>query len=47
MDLGELLHEIKRAVDDLRAAYIEDGRGPDFDRFVAAERARGQWPFDE
>jgi Family of unknown function (DUF6194) len=46
MDEWGSLAALRRKLDVIRAEYVADGRGGEFDAYVERMRASGDWPFD-
>jgi hypothetical protein len=46
MDAGEVLRLLRQELEVLRAEYIANGCGDEFDRQIASLRAEGRYPFD-
>jgi hypothetical protein len=47
MDTSGLLATLHRELEALRAEYIANGRGDEFDAYVEHLRTEGRWPFEE
>lgn len=47
MDASSLLATLHRELEQLRAEYVANGRGDEFDAYVDRLRDEGKWPFEE
>jgi hypothetical protein len=47
MDTSGLLGTLHRELEALRAEYIANGRGDEFDAYVERLHREGRWPFEE